>query len=728
MRSIILLLALTGCVYSSAVKRGDAALAAQDYDAARRAYGFALDVKDDARASEGLAKAKAGWIEAKLSDATAAAGRGEHAQAAKMIQEVELLAPEAEGLEAARTAAQGSMLAALATEMTGLDDDLQGTYEFAAMAKALYPGLPETNEAIATAREAVKAKAEAQLEEEAFADARATAAIIATIEPGYAGVAYALDDRITLAWADDLVAQGDKALRKQPGLASVHYARAFELRGRSDDMEKRDMAWTEAAESAPIAVLIEDQGGGGRPARLRRGLTKAVEDDLGVERGYSSRWDLKAKIYAPDLRCRETKEAEPQTKDYIKGQKEVENPEHTAQLATTEAAEAAESAAQADVDRLTPLAEEANATLAELEAKLATQKSEVTATTELLGQTTGQRDSAVAEVAKLEAEIAALPPEAKKSHDELTAKLETQKGFVTEWEERVVRDTTALAEFKAGVAATEADIAKAKPEAEKLSKELTTATEKLAETSKAHSDAKATLANLSPTLMEDIPATLEYDKVTWTNTCTGKATVYMAGRWEHGLESPAKFELTTSSTDVAIKGHEKAEVAEDPKAYPKSEKELQAELEAQTMAKLEELVATWEDNYFSTTVTRAFEGGDTDTLVRIFAGIRERMTKEQRQAFREHVASMHGLEDFAKLDPRPPLVEEEPAPAEAEGETKAEGAEGEAKAEGVEGEAKAEGAEGEAKAEETSTEDGGSTSEEATGDGEASADGSSPWK
>jgi len=657
-------LVLPACAYQSAMKGGETASAAAEHDKAMRAYAFAYDTKASDEAKAGLDRARASVIEAKLTEAKAKADAKEHVASAALLQEVEVLSAEAEGLNAAREHCRTQMMGSLESDVIELDDLRKG-YELATLARDLYPEAPEPEFALGMVRDLSVAEGLNHLAAEKYSEGLAAIALIEEMEPWEKVLTGKLKTQISTAWAEDFRTRAKAAERKQPGLAAVLYARAHEIGEDAADAEASARFYETAAELGPLSVYIDSGGGGGRVTGLRDATRATVDGIPGLTAGKSGKRDLLVKVYAPALSCKESKEVEKLTKDYIAGQKEIPNEAYNTTADEVAAATRVSDAADKAVSGVQPDSLKASEKEKALKAEQQTAKTALDEATKVRTATETQRVKSAASVKELKDEIAKMDGD----KTEAEAKLTKIEGFAKEWEDKLAVDSKTEADAQSVFDKVDAQLTEAAAEAKTLGDELAKAEAAQKEATRTLATLNAKLGKVSPTESEDISETLKYDKISWTNTCTGTVTAYITATWTPKPDSPYKVELERTSSDASHIGHEKAGLKEDTKAYPKAKDAMLEELEDESQKKLDALTKQLATAYFTGAITAAFDNEDadaaTDALTQLYAGAAERMDTGTRDKYKMHLADTYGLEKFESLDATeapPPMSNEPPAP------------------------------------------------------------------
>jgi len=662
-------LMLPACAYQSAMKGGETAILASDFDAAQRAYGFAYDTKASEEALAALEGARTSAVGAKVDEAKAKADAGEHEAADQLLRGAEQLAPEDERIAPAREHCQAKMMETLVADVEKLED-LRKAYELATLGRRLYPDAAEPESALSGVRDRAVVQGMDQLANSEYAEARASIALVDEMEPWETLLTSKLDTEIVTAWAGDFRGKAKAAERNQSGLSAILYARAFEIGEEADDLVSAQAMYENASERGPLKVYVDSSGGGRRVTAVRNATRATVEGIDGVVTGKSSKRDLHVKISAPEVSCRESKETEKIEKEYVAGQKEIPNEVYDKTAAEVAEAEKASTAADKAVGNVKPDADKAAEKEKKLDGEQKAAKTALDELTKVREATETQRDKSAKNVEEIEAEIKGMAADADKtSAEEKLAKIE---GIEKEWATKLDIDSKAEAESKAVFDKLDAELTEAKNESKALGEQLATAEKEQTAATKALATLNAKIGKMSATGSEDIMKTHKYDQISWTNTCKGAATAWITGNWTPKPESPEKFEWERKSSDTSNRGNETAGVDEDEKAYPKPKADMIGEIDAETQKTVDKLTKDLATDYF-TSVIKAADAGDagnrTDVLTAIYGGAPTRMDTPTREKYMKHLADEYGLVGFDILDPEPPPPprsadkEPEPAPA-----------------------------------------------------------------
>lgn len=689
---------LPGCAYQAAMKRGETAAAEARYADAFKAYEFAHDTNGKAEAQDGMSRA----IGMQLEQARSLAVKGEFEAGFDLLEQAEMFAPEDERTKTTREEMRAMLVERLGEFDEG--DDLHEHYAFAATAKRLIPTSWEVENALATIRESVVKDANEKREAKQWTEAREVAANLMNYEPEHKTLADELDVAIVTDWVGDLTARADKLKKVKPGLSAVLYARAHEVGEDPEHLATARTLYTEAGETGSVAVYVESEGSGGRHWTLRKSVKGAVEEMEGTRQGYSSSNDLRAKIYTNTESCSEAQDKERMSKDYISGTRQVPNPEHAELTEKVSSADRDRKKADVQVEKLTKEHKTAADKLSGLEGKHSEAKQEFEAAERALGITRTQFDQS-----KMVKEEAQKEVDMWKSRDDQAGLEAANKSLASaseihqDWTSKLEADVKKESEARKAFNRLDEEVVPLRAKVESLAAQLKDAEDAQTAANSEHAALTAKLEDTPKTLTEDVETTLFYDKVTWTMTCTVNATVYFSTGWSTDLDKKQKFTSERETTDVAIKGHEKAEVAEDKKEYPKSKKELVEELNAEAHKEIVAAIDQFVAEYYSKTSRDALNENDdvdagTDTLVRLFSASKERLEPQTRDQAVLYVKTNHGLQNYAFLDPTfatttaPPEDETADEEGEAEGEAEAEetATEGEEATEETDGGARAE--------------------------------------
>jgi hypothetical protein len=636
--TLLVLLALQGCTYQQAMHRGDEAALAQNWDVAYDAYRFANEVKPG-KADAAVAKARTAAAEAEVVAAETALVAKDFATAADHLDRAAERDPELPRIAAVRTAAHDAMVTELARR-TAAHEPVRATYEFSVLATRLYPTSPQFEDATEALRDQVEADALALLDDGKYADARVMARTIAEVEPEEATRGTALDHEVTNAWVARLAQKAEAAAKTdRPALAAVYYARAYEVGGLEDYKLASQHSLALAAPSAELAVYVDSQGSGARHWRLRKALKTAALASPGVRSGVSSNWDLGPTIYANAERCAETKKIVPMTQDYVSGTRQVPNPAYAAVTDDLEQAEAALGIEVAELQKAQGDAEASRTALAGVEAARADAQAAYDAAQATLTDSQTQRDAAQDKLAELVKAGAG-------GVDEAT----NQRQTLTDWNNKVALDGKAITAAKFALDAAAAKVDPVKAESERRAGVATEAQTEKDAAEKAAAELRQKKRDTPATLTEDVHQTAKYAETTWTISCTAPATVYFGTRWHTDLPKKQTFVAKSSTSDVSRPAHEGAKITADPKQYPRTERELIAELDATSEQSIATALEAFVAESFDKKIEAALSatgnvGAATDTLMTVLAGAPERLDAADRTRLIEHLKTNYGIED-----------------------------------------------------------------------------------
>lgn len=666
-RSLLLTLALLpACAYNAAMSRGEDASASSAWIRAHTAYSFAHDTKQTPEAEAGMDAAIAGLV----AEAEADIGNDDFVAGFQKLDIAETLDPDDERVDAAREAAQQRLVDVLPSR-TDTKDVHEG-YVFAATAKRLHPTSWVVEDVLQMLRDRVVADAREKQDAMEWEEARAAARVILDYEPEHQTLADGLDQDIVADWVAHLVRGAEKAERGRPGLAAILYARAHEVGDSAEHMDKARTLYEVAGADAARKVYVDSEGSGGHHWGVRKAVTAAALELDGVEKGYSSKYDMQAKIYANTIDCDERSEKEAKTKDYVAGTRQVPNPEYDALEASLAEAKKEKAAADKQQAGLASKHSAQQAKVEDLQKKQLDAETAHDKASDALEQTKKQHTQSQEAADAVKKEIAMWEEQgSEEGVSKAQAKLKDAEKVVREWADKLQADLKAESSTAAALEAAEEKLAPAQKAFDTLDTELQAANTRVGEAEKEVETLEGTLAKTDETLPEDIKKTHSYDEVTWTMTCTAKATVYFNVGWKTERDKKVVFEGERVVKDTAVRGHEPSDTKEDPKEYGKSSKELIEELEAEQLAAINAEVDAFVADYFSSTAAAALadEDGDaaTDTLVRLVSGAPTRLKKKTRVAAVDAVKKHQGLKDYAALDPGATAGADEPeeAPAEA---------------------------------------------------------------
>jgi hypothetical protein len=655
-KPLSILIFLAACAHTSSLKKGDEAAANNNWPAAYDAYESALQAKpSSAAAKEAVNHAKPLAIAMEIQSAQVALDASNYEEAIQHLDTVRKIDPTNEEEKQVRDDARKRM----AQELTGkLSYELDATaiYDLIERARKLFPDLVEIPKTLEALRTRIEKDAETLAAEKKYQQAIDALRLISAHEPNLKVHVQTLEQTYLTAWADDYAARGKSAAAKgQDGLSATLYARAYEIAGRPDDLERSRAASKALVKKATLGVYLEAKGDGPRPGQMR-GATQTVIDAMpAVAKAYKSKNDLAIEINVRAARCAETSEATPQSKDYVSGQIKVPNPDHATLTTQVETAQATLDRAQADLDRVKPDATAAKAGLVDFDAKLAKAKIELDAAKGKADSARAQLEGSNKRKSDLETKLSGLQSSSGPEWDikATQSELDQVNKVIPQWEEAFREKQGIYEQANLKYEAINTDRAPAAEAAARLDNSQTEAMKQVADAKAALTGLQSKLAATSPTLLQDVHETLDYKLFKWTRTCSAPVSVVLRPMFKTDLPRTYTFASKQETTDTSNIGHEKAAVVEDKKEYPKTDAQLIAESDVESLKLVNAAISAVIEGYFTARLNNAANKVETepdaatDALVTMYIGARGRVDEAAQAILKGHLEKNYGL---TKLD------------------------------------------------------------------------------
>jgi tetratricopeptide (TPR) repeat protein len=658
MLSLVGLLVLQGCAYSSAMSKGARMEGSGDYLAAYTAYQQAVSKKpEEPEAKDALARAATALADQAISKARDALAIGDHEV---MMEQLTTAAKyESDRPEVFQIAQEGREDMRVRYERHWTQGEVDEAYDMAVRTRALYDDSEHLEQAFSDLRGHFRDNATALLRRKQHEEALATLRTITKYEPDRTGDIAALEQTILTAWGEDLAKRASSNARsRRYGAAAVLYARAYEVAGDRGHLEQSRKIAANLEADGKLTVDLRVAGQRGRTETLKEGIVTGFTGISDTEL-VTGRADLTVRVDVGTQTCTEEDEVTPTEKDYISGQVEEPNPEFH-QLQDALAAEReTEADAKAKSEALFPDVARAEETLnaidTELEGvnrELATAEASLTEAQTQLERSKTRRDELAARLQELQATGATAT--ANSVQDELS----NIGGIINEWSGEVLKRADAASALKRKKQGLEVD---RKPAAEALQR-LKSGYDALVQTkndaARKASDLSLKLSSTPKTVWKDVHETLKYDIHDWTRSCIAPVTVTLSPRWETTQSTREVYAPAHETKDRSHIGHVKAEVLEDVKEYPDTDEALVAKGDAATVTEIVSWLETVAADHFKhrrtdTAVALVEKPVDATTaLVELYVGAQGRLDEAAVKMFETHVESHFGLEDIALLRPQ----------------------------------------------------------------------------
>ena len=651
----LLALTLSGCAYSTAMRTGDKAAAAGDWRTAEAEYRKATDKKDKEEALAAWQSAKEQAIADALDGALTSLDRGAYESAMSDIEYVMKLDSDNADVYTLKSDVRNRMKQDISNHWDL--GNIRTSYTTAVRMKALFPSEDSLPEWFGKLRQHFEDEAKGHLKQKRFEDALASARTIVEFEPNRANHVAPLEHEILTGWADDMTKKAwghNRAGRK--GAAAMLYARAYEIAGRQPDLANAQDLASQLAGKARFDMSLRITGNSTRAKQIRTAI-ESKTDSL-TDFGNASKDALTVTISAAGNRCSEVKESVPEAKDYISGQIEVDNPRHGELTAKLAHAEQAAIESKAESERLWPEVQKAERSLKFFDELVAMGNKELNAAQSKMQQAQGQLQKLETKRAEIEThlqELALVGPGTEATVAAREKERAKVLNLIAQWQGVVMDEEFKVKQAQREVEGLQVERDPAAAAFERINGGYKAVLDDWQTYQKTASETKSTLANTPKTVMEDVHETLDYEVHTWTRTCSAPVSVTMRPTWRTDLETSETFTPEGTTRDSSHRGHDLAQLVEDPKEYPQTDAELWASSDAQTA----EQIGTWiaemvEDFYEVRTLetTMAMQKDPlraTDKLVGLYLGAPAHVDDSTILTFKTHAREHFGLDSLELL-------------------------------------------------------------------------------
>jgi hypothetical protein len=646
-RTLVLTIALsaTGCAYQQSLHKAERLARSNQWVEALDAYEHALETKpasEEAQAGADRVLAEAVGHAVTEARAATATGNYESASAAiALLEKFDRDNPESFQLKK-------DLRTAMTTQREALFEigDERGAYALAIRQRQLCPDSEGLDQAFMHLREHFLAESERLLALDEHQQALAAIRVIPEFEPNRKMEVATSEQRILDDWADDL----DREARNETtvgrlGTASILYARAFEVAGRTSDLDTAQRLAASLAADGGFGIDLQVSGPPARKVPLREAVTTGVGQVVPA-----SAADMLVSITVQPSQCTEARTVTKQSRDYVSGQVEKPNPAYAE--------------GKARLQLVSDSKDEATAAAKELKANLEAAEIAVTEIERGIAAATAAGTEAQRWFTLAETQYTA----ARTKRDQMaetnaaTDDLVGAGKRVDEWSE--ARDQAEDALQKAeqdGIALS----AERGPAAETLARlraeDARINAERAAATSEEATQANA-LRQLPATVWEDVHATFNYEVVDWTRTCTAPVEVTLQPRWSTSLPVKRTFAPANATADRTNVAHTASKLEADPKGYPETDAVLLARGDAATTAEIIQWIKRMSEDYYDvrtheTTLALVRDPDSaTTSIVGLWLGAPERLDEATRAAFTLHVRERYGLQKLELLASPPPAA------------------------------------------------------------------------
>ncbi|MEZ4318419.1 MAG: hypothetical protein R3F61_12985 [Myxococcota bacterium] len=652
-----LLLLATGCAYSSAMSKGARMEGAGDWVAAYTAYDSAAKKKpEEPEARLARERAANAIVEQQIEGARDALAIGDFEVAMeKLATATKYDADRPEVFELKKKAQEEMAARYQKLWSANMFDD---AYDLAVRTQKLFPDSAHLEAAFTDLRKHYIDAAKAELAKKQFAESLATLRIVVKYEPDRQGDIAALEQSILEKWGDDLANRASSNARfKKLGAAAVLYARAYEVAGKREHLDKSREIAAKLEPEGKMSVLLRVSGPKDRAETVREGVTAGlanIPDTALVTRLPK----LDVKVEVGTQKCEEDDKVTPTEKDFISGQVEEPNPEFHELTANLKTQRGIEADSKARAETLWPDVVKAEETLKGIDAELGaaqrdleTAKASLTEAQTQLERTKARRDELQAQLDGL------MSTGATATAESVRGQLGELGGVISEWTGEVLKRQDAVATAERKVKGLEVDRG---PAAEAYNR-LKTGYEGIMKDKEAAQDQATSLStklsSTPQTVWKDVHEMLKYDIHDYTRSCVAPVTVLMKPEWETSLSTKEVYTPSHETKDRAHIGHVKAEVKEDPKSFPESDLELVAKGDKATIAEVIAWLESVSADHFrarrtETAVALVEQPVDATTeLVRLYVGAQGRLDENSVKMFQAHVKQHFGLEKIELLRP-----------------------------------------------------------------------------
>lgn len=655
-RALIFLLALSGCAFQQAMRTGDRLAASGEWAAAYAAYSDAVDKKpEEAEAIAARDHARDMAVEAELTAARQALGIAEFERCKEAMDRAAALDPDRPEVFSLGIDLEKAMAARF--QLQWESNDQRSAYQLAVLARKLLPKAAFLPDAFEKSRAHFTAEAERLLKAKEHEGALAAIKTITELEPDRQSEVAGTEQRIRLAWAENLATRAATQSRSNRlGAAAVLYARAYEVAGRMEDLDKSRELVGKLQAQGRFGVDLQVVGAPGRISPVKDGVVAGLTGipDAALVTATPT---LTAKVTLKPQKCTEKDTVTPSTRDYVSGQVEKPNPKHQELTDLLAKARKDEATAKERSEALWPELQKAEAALKEFDAAVASlEKTRSEADTQFnaantqLTATRTRRDELETQLDGLVAQGAA-----QETRDQVSAQIAETEKRMAEWQEATRKHEQAESDAAGRLTALKAERAPAAEALERLRAGYESVTKDRTAAQTLSTDLASKLASTPKTVWEDVHETLKYDVHDWKRTCVAGASASLRPVWKTRLDTSREFAPEQATEDRSHIGHEKAKLEADPKAFPVSDDELVAKADTETIKSLVDWLNSLADEYYrdkiSGTTTALIEEPivATTSLVALYTGARGRLDDNTVNIFASHLRREFGLEKIDLL-------------------------------------------------------------------------------
>ncbi|MCB9678969.1 MAG: hypothetical protein H6737_27960 [Alphaproteobacteria bacterium] len=652
-----LLLVGAGCAYSSAMNKGSRFESSGDWANAYAQYDAAAKKKpDEIEAQKARERASNALVDEALRKAQDALAIGDFEVVIERLADAMKYDADRPEVFEIRKKAREDMEKRYKRLWEA--KSYKDAYEMLVRTRNLFPDMEHLEKGFDDARAHYTDTAKAELGKKQYPEALKTLRTIVELEPDRQGDIAALEQSILGKWGEDLAAKASSNLRfKKIGAAAVLYARAYEVAGRREHLDKARELASKLQPEGKMSISLKVGGPKDRADYVREGVTAGIAN-IADTTIVPKLGKLDVRIDVGAQKCTEEDAVTPTEKDFISGQVEEPNPEFHELTANLQAQRDREANAKQKAEVLFPDVEKAEATLKGIDAELETAKREAAEKKASVEEAQTQLDRSKARRDELQTQLDTLTAQgATATADSVRQQLGDMGRIISEWSGEVIKRGDAASTAERKVKSLEVERG---PAAEALNRLKTGYDAIMKDKSDAQDQASSLAVKLSSTpqtVWKDVHEMLKYDIHDYTRTCTAPVTVTMKPAWETSQPTSEVYTPSHETKDRAHIGHVKAEVKEDLKVFPEDDKTLVEKGDKATVAEL----VTWLENLAGdhfrarrtdTAVELVEKPVDATTeLVRLYVGAQGRLDESSVKMFQAHVKQHFGLEKIELLNP-----------------------------------------------------------------------------
>lgn len=652
----VLAITMSSCAYSAAMNKGGRAAADGNWPMAVIQYEKAMDSRDKDEAQAAYVEARDHAVADAVDAALIGIGSGSYETAVDQLDYVSSLDDDNADVYSLRIDCEAAMASDIDAQWELGNPRL--SYTLAIRMRKLFPdseGLPGTFNKL---REHYKQEAIGLLRAKKFPESLAAARTITDFEPDRDASVAPLEQEIRTTWADDTNQRARAQNRAgNKGAGAALYARSYEIAGRKADLESSQYLARQLRSSGQLMVDIRVTGPSSRAAQIREILTGNAGqlNDVVLGTGSST---LVAQVTVAPARCAETKEVTPESKPYISGQIEIDNPRHGALTEQLAQASTLGDRAGQEAEQLWPEVQQAEQSLEFFDIQMMDAERVANAEAAKLATATAQMQGAMNRRDELMARLDELRA-AGPGTEATIAREETELGktgrVIAEWQGEVLESQMKSDAAASQVSRLTIERQPAQDALDRLKGGYEAVLQDRTAFQQQRTELASELANTSRTIWEDVHETLNYDVHNWTRTCPAPVRVTMRPRWRTELPTTSAYDPTESTRDSSHIGHVKADLQADPKLYPDTDTALVAASDGRTAAEVSSWMGRLVDDYYeykTVETTMALLKDPiraTSPMLGLYLGGRSHLDDATITTFAAHVRQHYGLEKIELL-------------------------------------------------------------------------------